>query len=285
MKTDAIHIRDPFVLNVEGRYYLYGTRGAECWGGGLGLDVYVSDDLENWSEPHEVFRRPEGFWADRNFWAPEVHALAGAYYMFVSFKSADACRGTQILKAESPMGPFLPYSDGPVTPRDWECLDGTLYVDPKGRPYMVFCHEWVQVRDGEMCALPLSDDLRQPIGAPILLFRASEPAWAPKGAERYVTDGPFMYRTSGGELLMIWSSFTEQEGYCEAVARSDNGDITGHWTQDKDLLFTKDGGHGMIFADNAGGLRFICHQPNNTPMERPKLFDLIDTGRTLVRKG
>lgn len=55
--------------------------------------------------------------------------------------------------------PFVPLSDGPVTPADWECLDGTLYVAADGTPYLVFCHEWLQVKDGEMCAMPLTPDL------------------------------------------------------------------------------------------------------------------------------
>ena len=29
--------------------------------------------------------------------------------------------------------PFVPLSDGPVTPADWECLDGTLYAAADGR--------------------------------------------------------------------------------------------------------------------------------------------------------
>ena len=47
MKTKEIHIRDPFVLPWEGKYYLYGTRGATCWGKADGFDVYSSADLEN----------------------------------------------------------------------------------------------------------------------------------------------------------------------------------------------------------------------------------------------
>ena len=43
-----INIRDPFVLVHEGKYYLYGTRGPECWGDkATGLDCYVSTDLED----------------------------------------------------------------------------------------------------------------------------------------------------------------------------------------------------------------------------------------------
>ena len=281
MKLQDIHIRDPFILLEGGRYYLYGSRGNEAWGKATGLDVYESDDLVSWSGPSVVFTPPEGFWADMHFWAPEVHQYHGKFYMFVSFKSETACRGTQILVADTPKGPFTLHSDGPVTPRDWECLDGTLYIDRDGKPYMVFCHEWLQVRDGEMCAVRLSDDLKQAVGEPFLLFRASEPDWALKDKTEFVTDGSWMYRTACGKLLMLWSS-SAANGYVEAIAYSDNGDVTGRWQHQKQLLFDQDGGHGMIFTSKEGKLFFILHNPNNSPMERPVILPLEERDGTLA---
>lgn len=281
MKLQDIHIRDPFILLEGGRYYLYGSRGNEAWGKATGLDVYESDDLVSWSGPSVVFTPPEGFWADMHFWAPEVHQYHGKFYMFVSFKSETACRGTQILVADTPKGPFTLHSDGPVTPRDWECLDGTLYIDRDGKPYMVFCHEWLQVKDGEMCAVRLSDDLKQAVGEPFLLFHASEPDWALKDKTEFVTDGPWMYRTASGKLLMLWSS-SAANGYVEAIAYSDNGDVTGRWQHQKQLLFDQDGGHGMIFTSKEGKLFFILHNPNNSPMERPVILPLEERDGTLA---
>ena len=178
MRTDEINIRDPFVLLHEGVYYLYGTRGATCWGPASGFDVYVGRDLAEWEGPIACFENDGTFWADRDYWAPEVHPWRGAFYMFASFKSETRHRGTAILRAEKPEGPFVPWSDGPVTPGGWECLDGTFHVDGEGKPWMVFCHEWVQVGDGEIHAMRLDEDLRAPAGEPVLLFRASEAAWA-----------------------------------------------------------------------------------------------------------
>jgi len=297
MTLQDINIRDPFILPVDGKYYLYGSRGPERNALPLGLDVYVSDDLETWSEPIVVFTAPEGFsaytdprpragWSDRDFWAPEVHAYNGAYYMFVTFKHENACRGTLILKADSPLGPFRLHSDGPVTPADWECLDGTLYVDGNGRPWMVFCHEWLQVKDGEICAIPLTADLRSADGDAIFLFSASQAPWSKSRPEwliekdSYVTDGPFLHRTADGTLLMIWSGFTA-DGYCEAIARSVSGEITGPWTNDERLLLQGDGGHGMIFRTSAGRLTLVFHRPNTTPLERPHFVSLREEGGTL----
>ena len=274
LKLSDISLRDPFILPDNGKYYLYGSGVSRVFGKSDCFSVYLSEDLENWSEPKTVFEKHSGFWGTKQFWAPEVHKYNGKYYMFATFKSDTACRGTQILVSDAPDGMFEPLTDGPITPRDWECLDGTLYVDKNGTPYIVFCHEWLQVHDGEMCALELTKDLKQAAGKPILLFRASEPEWANKNERDYITDGPFLYRTEDGKLLMIWSS-SANGNYVEAVSYSDNGEITGNWKHCDNPLFEKDGGHGMIFTDFNGEEYFIYHYPNITLKERPVLKKII----------
>lgn len=279
-KLTDIHLRDPFVLplRAEAQYYLYGTMGAYAWTEtAVGFDCYVSADLDQWEGPLPVFRPSASFWADRNFWAPEVHAYQGQYFMFASFKAPGVCRGTQILRAVSPLGPFQPLSALPVTPAGWECLDGTLYVTPEGAPWMVFCHEWVQVGDGEICALPLSADLSAAAGEPIVLFRASEAPWArqlnSKGRQGYVTDGPWLHRLASGELLLLWSSFSAG-GYTVGVARSPAGQVLGPWQHDPHAVYSGDGGHCMTFRDFDGRLWLSLHRPNTTPDERPLFLPL-----------
>lgn len=282
LNLSDIHIRDPFVLPVPTvrRYYLYGTMGAYAWTeSALGFDCYVSADLQAWEGPFPIFRPPADFWADRNFWAPEVYAYRGQYFMFASFKAPGVCRGTQVLIAESPLGPFRPLSDGPVTPADWECLDGTLFVTPEGDPWMVFCHEWVQIGDGEICTVPLSKVLISAVGEPVVLFRASQAPWAQqinsKGRIGYVTDGPWLHRLPGGELLMLWSSFSDG-GYTIGVARSTSGQLLGPWQQEFQPLYSGDGGHCMTFRDFDGNSWLSFHRPNDNPAERPLFLPLAE---------
>ncbi|MCL1996790.1 MAG: glycoside hydrolase family 43 protein [Defluviitaleaceae bacterium] len=287
MKTNDIVLRDPYVILHEGKYYMYGTRSLLCWKkpqdiSTQGFDVYVSEDLENWSDPIEVFKRPNDFWADKNFWAPEVHLYKGEFYMFATFIGEGKCRGTQILKATSPLGPFTVHSPKPITPPDWECLDGTLYIDKKGVPHMVFCHEWVQIKDGTVSAVQLSEDLKQPVGKPWDLFCASQPKWADKNADRYVTDGPCFYRTKTGELLLFWSSLKDNQ-YVQAVAKSSNGDIDGDWENFDELLYDTDGGHGMAFKSKEGQLYFTLHAPNINYQEHPVFLKIEDMGDKIVR--
>lgn len=281
--TADLFIRDPFIVPVPGekKYYLFGT----CRRGGLGpgFDGHVSADLEHW-ETFSAFDPPTGFWADRDFWAPEVHAYKGRWYMFASFKSPKACRATQILAADTPRGPFQLHSDGPVTPADWECLDGTLFVDSDGTPWIVFCHEWLQVHDGEICAAKLAPDLKRAAEKPVLLFHASDAPWPTKKKDM-VTDGPFLVRAGNGQLLMLWSSFGEG-GYNLGVARSKSGSVTGPWAHDPEPLYRGDGGHAMIFRTFEGQTMLALHAPNGGGKERARFLSIVEKdGRLVVEAG
>ena len=273
MTLNDIYIRDPYILPYNGTYYMYGKTLLQQ----KGFCVYQSTDLVHWSEPQTVFTPPADFWADRDFWAPEVHVFGGAFYLFASFKAEGKCRATQIFKAASPCGPFVPLTKEGITPKDWECLDGTLYVDKKGKPHIVFCHEWAQIGDGTVCEMELSDDLTTAVSEPHLLWKASDHAAVVDlraDSTTKVTDGPFLVRAENGELLCIWSSFGKN-GYMELVARSDNGDIDGHWRIDDEPLSAQHGGHGMIFRAFDGKDRFVMHCPNDHPRERAVLFELV----------
>ena len=293
---DDIQIRDPFVLPVpsEGAYYLFGTTDVNAWSGpGQGFDCYRSTNLTDWEGPLPAFRPEPGFWATSNFWAPEAHVYRGNYYLFASFIAPGHYRGTQILKASAPQGPYIPLTNGPVTPTEWQCLDGTLFVDPDDKPWIIFCHEWVQVHNGAVYAMPLSEDLTCAIGRPVFLFNASEAAWVKKPnwpeAEStwrfptYVTDGPYLFRTAQGTLLMLWSSLG-WKGYAMGVARSESSAVTGPWVQQPNALWEEDGGHGMIFQAFDGRLFVTLHQPNHTPLERARFFEILDCGDHITLK-
>lgn len=278
-----IRIRDPFVVTDHENkiYYLYGTTDKNAWKGEAeGFNAYKSSDLENWEGPFPVFRPDENFWSDRNFWAPEVYFYDGKYIMFASFKAENKCRGTQVLSSVHPLGPFKPITEEPVTPRNWECLDGTLFIDHEENPWMVFCHEWIQIKDGKICAMKLSKDLRKAVSAPVTLFSASEAKW-PRRGKHYITDGPYFHHNKQGELLMIWSS-TGEKGYAIGIARSKSGDILGPWEHEEETLFAENGGHGMLFKTFNDELMLTFHAPNDTPQERPVFFPVKEVEGLLV---
>ncbi|GHV55374.1 glycosyl hydrolase family 43 [Spirochaetia bacterium] len=299
MHISDIQIRDPFVALENGTYYLFGSTDKDIWKSrAIGFDFYISDSgLTHFEGPFPAFRPAADFWSETNFWAPEVHQWKGAYYMFATFKPKEGRRGTAVLKSESGIrGPYQPWSltaagaPGPVTPAEWECLDGTLFIE-QGKPYLVFCHEWQQVGDGQICAMPLTDDLRQAdkAASPKILFRAGEAPWAyplkGRAPGSYVTDGPFMHRTQNGTLLMLWSSFGEDGRYCIGAARSQDGTLNGPWVQEPEPLYSADGGHGMLFHSAEGKLFLAVHTPNKTPNERAVFIEMEEKDGTLNKKN
>jgi GH43 family beta-xylosidase len=273
-------LRDPCILLENGVYYAYGT-GWVCY-------KNTSGDLAGeWKSLGRVVTIPED--AIDCYWAPEVHKYNGAFYMFTTYKSEKTGhRGCTVLRADRPEGPFVEISDGHVTPADWDSIDGTLYIDEEGTPWMIFVHEWTSTPDGvgRMAAAKMSDDLTKFISEPIELFRADDPSWT----DRQVTDGCWMYKCENGELIMIWSNFSN-EGYCVGIARSDNGKVDGNWSQDDELLYSKsmtgeyDGGHGMIFYSITGQMYLSIHSPNSAGdgrKETPVFIAIREENGTLV---
>lgn len=286
MKTSEIQIRDPFIYvdRTIGTYFMFGTTDPDCWRGpGQGFDCYCSKDLGEWDGPIQAFRPSNDFWGKENFWAPEVHNFRGRFYMFASFKAPKCYRATQILIAEDVRGPYVPLVDEPITPRNWQCLDGTFHVDQDGNPWIVFCHEWVQIHNGSICAMRLTPDLKRAATPPHFLFNASEASWVkdpgwPQEDSKfrfptYVTDGPFLRRLHDGTLIMLWSSIAPT-GYAMGVSRSQSGHVTGPWRHEAKPLWSEDGGHGMIFETFEGQPMLALHSPNVTPHERARFVEI-----------
>ena len=163
--TNVEGLRDPFVLVDDGVYYLYGTGVSNKgdWGNTI-WDCYVnnSGSLEGeWKKTDSLIYKKPAF-AEKQFWAPEVHKYKDAYYLIASYYSSETNhRGCSVLRSTSPMGPFVEISDRHITPHDRDCIDATLYVDKAGQPWLIFVHEWTCTDDGigRMDAAKLSDDL------------------------------------------------------------------------------------------------------------------------------
>lgn len=262
MINTKIHVRDPYILEHNGVYYMYGTGIASDYG------CRRSTDLVNWSEPVSIYKFPPHAEAAGQFWAPECHFYNGSFYLFASYNCAkNNHRGSAVFKCGTPDGEFEMITDGHFTPRNWDSIDATLHVDEDGQPWSVFVHEWTCMPDhvGTMAAAKLSPELTRLVSEPVTLFSARSPSWARGG----VTDGPFLYRMkSTGTLLMLWSNSCDS-GYCVGIAKSSNGKLTGEWSQRDELLYRRDsrhqfdGGHGMLF-EHGGKLWLSIHSPNGS---------------------
>jgi len=124
----AVSMADPHVIRVDSHYYLYATTH------GRGYDVYVSDDLVNWTNRGRVFEDPRG-----GAWAPDVfhHRRGdGKFHLYYTDNVPDAKAGGPqkqigVAVADCALGPF---TDKGVLATD--AIDAHLFQDDDGRFYL-----------------------------------------------------------------------------------------------------------------------------------------------------
>lgn len=290
-------LHDPWIVadRATRTYWLF-TRNEKRLTGDqrLGIMAYRSRDLKRWQRPVVVFTLPEDSWANDGAWAPEVHRWKGRWYLFSTFYNdglklpgqngrQPVRRSTLLASSATLGGPYrLERGGAPNVDAARMTLDGSLHVDRSGKPWMVYAHEWVQVGDGTIEAVPLDNTLAV-AGPPRLLFRASEAPWAKRAdpadmKDGNVTDGPELFRTRTGTLLMLWSSY-DRRGYVQSLARSKSGEVSGPWEQLPPLV-RGDSGHGMLFRTFEGKLTMVLHRPFENA--RGKLYAMRDLGDTIA---
>lgn len=291
LKTADIRIRDPYVVVYEGAYYMYCSMED-----GRTVGVYRSTDLSNWEDPRTVYTLPTDSWAECDLWASEVHLYKGRYYLFVSHKSHESWRGTQIAVCDTPDGTFLPLADKPATPWGVSCIDGTLYVE-NDTPYMIYSKDWAgdfpnrDVYIGEIWAVQLTTDLKEAAGEPFLLFTSDSADYPSvthefygKTVTRYGSDAPFMSVLSDGTLYLTWSPIPDNN-YIVSAAVCTDGTIRGTWKHLEKPLFDKNGGHAMFFTDLQGQRKLCIHCPEAWMQERALFLDVIETEGSLQLKN
>lgn len=295
---DSIRLSDPAILADESTstYYMTGT-GGKMW---------KSKDLKMWTGPFNVVKTDPNSWMGENpmIWAAELHQYNDKYYYFATFTNRnviiDTVKGTKIerrashiLVSNKAAGPYIPMEDPTYLPPEKPTLDGTFWVDTDNKPYMVYCHEWLQNWNGTMEKIELQPDLSGSIGEGEILFRASDSPWSKEydeeenEAPNKVTDGPWLFRTQTGKLGMIWTSW-QHNIYAQGVAYSKSGTLDGPWVHENELITPPNFGHGMMFYTFEGNLLMSVHSHREDENRRyiriPHLFNVDDSGDKIIIK-
>ena len=296
---DSIRLSDPAILADQKTkmYYMTGTGGM----------MWRSTDLKLWEGPFRVTEFEADSWmgARPMIWAAELHQTGtGWYYYFATFTNQAVKIGTvkgnvierrasQVLRADNPMGPYRAFGDATYLPADRPTLDGTYWKDKDGKPYMVFCGEWLQNWNGTIEKIELKPDLSGTVGEPKVLFRASDSPWSRERDDQgkitwnKVTDGPYLFRTETGRLGMVWTSWVF-DVYTQGVAYSESGTLDGPWIQEPDPITPPGYGHSMLFQRFDGQWMMSVHHHSQDARGRtvriPHLFEVDLSGDKLVVK-
>lgn len=74
-------------------------------------------------------------------------------------------------------------------------------------------------------------------------------------------------------------------GYAVGMAKAKDGHIMEGWTRQKELLFSQNGSHGMIFKTREGRIILAIHSPYKRYQERPVFLELEEKEQWLRVKG
>lgn len=292
---DSIYLSDPAILPDEAThtYYMTGT-------GGL---LWKSRDLKHWSGPYVVAMTDDLSWMGPHpmIWAAELHKYKGKYYYFATFTNKNTIVGTNsegtklerrachVLVSDRAAGPYRPMADSVYLPAGKLTLDGTFFVDRDGKPYMVYCGEWLNGPGyGTMEKIQLKDDLSGITGSSTVLFTAEASPWSRENTRNgvkpnRVTDGPYLFRTATGRLGMIWTSWMFHD-YTQGVAYSESGTLNGPWKQAPHPVTPPNFGHGMLFKTFDGRTLMSVHshkEVNGQYIRQPHLFNVDLSGDTI----
>ena len=152
-----VQLRDTQIcIGGDGAYYMTGSTGGNIWAFNDGVELWRSENLADWTYLGLVWSLDrEGGWARswrsrrgvpfRAIWAPEIHYVAGNYFICFSVSRA----GLGVLRSTSgrPGGPYeYAFSPDAHLRRG---IDATLFQDDDGAVYLTYGSgdEMVRLKD------------------------------------------------------------------------------------------------------------------------------------------
>ncbi len=248
--AQSIIVHDPVMIRENSTYYIFAT--------GMGIDVWSSKDMKNWTKEKAVFDvAPQ--WAvdaiptfEGHIWAPDISYHNGLYYLYYSvsaFGKNTSCIGVATNKTLDPDDPEFKWVDhGKVIQSypgktDWNAIDPNLILDEDGTPYLFFGSFWNGLKRVRLTHDLLSVD-EDVAGIPTVASRKGkkvDPDEPLEDAGANAIEGPFVFKK--GDYYYLFASIDyccrgEKSTYKMIVGRSDK--LTGSFA-DKD---GKDMAHG-----------------------------------------
>jgi xylan 1,4-beta-xylosidase len=133
VEKDHVFMADPFVLEEDGIYYLYGTMRAR-----KGIMVYKSTDLENWKGPVGA---KDGFALAKEDVYGDKHIM-GAYLVkrndkYLFYYVATDKPEIAVAIGDSPLGPFTQEDKKPLKIKG-KSIAPHIFTDDDGSSYMYY---------------------------------------------------------------------------------------------------------------------------------------------------
>lgn len=261
-------IGDPHVLYADGEYFTFAT------GGPIGFNVWRSADLTTFTKEKAAKKFP---WVSGDYWAPEVYAANGRYYMFYTgrWKEHGSLR-VGVAVSDAPQGPYEDAIGAPLFDFGYAVIDGTLFYGEDGTPYMIYsrdCSENIVEgrHESHLYGIQLAEDLLSVIGEPVLLTTPDTP-WELTTGDYLWNEGPVVL-THDGKYYLFYSAngyATKEYAVGVAVAEEPLGPYTKqvnnpilNYIVEGDKTIVSGPGHNSFFT--VGGELFTSYHTHTYP--------------------
>lgn len=262
-------LADPTIFEEEGIYYLYGTK-EDASIEGAGFLVYTSTDLEHWSGPAGVqqgyaFKKGDGF-GSTGFWAPQVFKHQDRYYMAYTANEQIA-----IAIADSPLGPFK--NMGTALQASVKQIDPFIFFE-NGKAYLYH----VRLQEGNrIFVAELTRDLSAIKQETLKECLQAATGWEnTQSTEWPVSEGPTVFKNGATYYLMYSANDFRNPDYAVGYATATHP--LGPWIKYEGnpiVSMQNTGqpgiGHGDLFVDPEGILRYVLHTHQSETQVGPRI--------------
>lgn len=267
-----IYLADPTVFYENGIYYLYGTGGDS----NFGFQVYTSKDLKTWEGPvgasnGYALKKGDAF-GSHGFWAPQVFRYAGKYHMAYTADEFIA-----IASADSPLGPFRQHTIAKL-PAETKQIDPYVFFDDDGKSYLYH----VRLTNGNrLFVAELNDDLSAIKESTLKECLFAEEEWEnTQHTEWPVSEGPTILKKDG--IYYFFYSANDFRNIDYAVGYATSHSPYGPWKKyegnpiiSRNHLKHNGTGHGDIFVDKKGKLRYVFHIHHSDTTVSPRQTAIV----------
>lgn len=268
---DEIFYADPTIIPANGIYYMAGTQG----GSPQGFSILTSSDLKNWetSSVRPNLMEGAGVYGDKGFWAPQFFYDNGKWHILYTANEQVASAS-----ASGILGPF----SGPSVPVDGSehNIDPFLFRDDDGKMYLYH----VRFNNGNFLWVGEYDiDKGEIIPGTIQQVFSNDQPW--ENTDAYpcvpIMEGPTVIKLNGTYYLFYSANHFMSPDYAVGYATAPTP--VGPWTKNasnpiihRSIVGEKGAGHGDVFTDNDGKMRYVYHVHNSDSVVSPRRTRIID---------
>ena len=269
---EQIFFADPTIFAENGKYYLTGTRNADP----LGFVMLESTDLQNWTlaRPDSmILRKGESTYGNKGFWAPQIYKDGDKYlYLYTANEQVALAKGDSVAAL---------YTQENVEPVDAseKNIDPFLFRDDDGKYYLYhvrFDHgNFLWVGEFDPATGKIVEGTLKPV------FR-NDQAWEKTDAypSDPIMEGPTLIKID--DLYYLFYSANHFMSTDYAVGYATAPTPVGPWTKNeanpiinRTIVGEKGSGHGDVFTDNDGNLRYVYHVHHNGSVVSPRRTRIV----------